>query len=181
MENTKTHKIEVTENFSANVEKLYEAWTNPEALKQWWKPMHNPLKNVTNDVTEGGEVVYTFNDKLTISGNYSEVKPNERLAYTWNWTFEEDALKDAHYKLTVDFKSEGEGSTIKVTQDHFENEEGSLAHKEGWEKGLQDLKEYLEGSNTGVKHNYSSANLDRSEGYNQAPEQDLVGGGEPTK
>ncbi len=140
-------KIELQQHFDVPVEKLYEAWTNPEHLKQWWKPIENKLQEVTNELREGGKVEYIFEEnKLHISGNYIKVKENELLQYTWNWELPDDAIRNSPYKLTIQFRKEDNGSSIHVTQDAFTNEEGMLPHQQGWKKGLNDLSEYLSGA-----------------------------------
>ena len=61
-------KVEATKQFPVSVQKLYRAWTDPDQLKQWWKPMGKRLKEVTNDLKEGGKVSYSFDDQaMTIS------------------------------------------------------------------------------------------------------------------
>jgi uncharacterized protein YndB with AHSA1/START domain len=73
-----------------------------------------------------------------------EVKENEKLVYSWNWQLAKDDIKDSSYKLTIEFSGKDDTSNITVLQENFVNEEGALPHKEGWEKGLNDLKEFLE-------------------------------------
>lgn len=182
MQTNNTFKVEASKDFETPVDQLYAAWTQPEQLKKWWKPMTNSLTDVTNDLKEGGTVKYVFQNNLTISGTYEEVKEAERLVYSWDWHFAEDVLKNANYKLTVEFKSNGNGSSIKVLQDNFQDEEGTLPHQEGWNKGLEDLHQYLSEGNSQTSNTSSENNDpknvdgDRSGGYNEAPEQTKVGG-----
>ncbi len=138
-------KVEVSEHFTQTKDKLYGAWTDGEQLKKWWKPMNNTLVEVDNDLKQHGAVKYVFENGLIISGNYEQVSENEKLVYSWNWNSTKDEMKNASYKLDVTFTEDGEGSTITVVQTSFENEESILPHKEGWEKGLNDLAEYLSG------------------------------------
>ncbi len=140
-------KITLEQKFNVPVERVYEAWTNPDQLKQWWKPMNNTIKEIINDLKEGGHVSYIFEgNKLRISGEYVRVKENELLEYTWNWELPDDPVKNSSYKLTIQFVGEGNGSSIHVMQDAFVNDEGMLPHYEGWKKGLIDLSNYLNGS-----------------------------------
>ncbi len=144
MENN-DYKVSISKEFHAPVEKLYKAWTQPELLKQWWKPMNKTLTEVTNDLQKDGDVRYVFEDNsLVIEGKYMEVKENEKLLYSWNWQLAKDDIKDSSYKLTIEFSGKDDTSNITVLQENFVNEEGALPHKEGWEKGLNDLKEFLE-------------------------------------
>ncbi len=62
METNKTFKLETSKEFSVPAEQLYEAWTEPEQLKQWWKPIGNQLKEVHNDLKKGGRVAYKFSE-----------------------------------------------------------------------------------------------------------------------
>ncbi len=140
-------KLEVSKHFSETTEKLFAAWTEGEQLKIWWKPMNNSLIEIGNDLKQGGAVKYVFETGLIISGNYEEVLKNEKLVYSWNWNFPKDEIKNAFYKLSVTFMAEDEGSTINILQTSFENEESILPHKEGWEKGLNDLAKYFSNEN----------------------------------
>ncbi len=139
------YKVSISKEFNAPVEKLYKAWTQEEPLKQWWKPMNKTLTEVVNNLHKDGDVRYVFEDNsLIIEGKYMEVKENEKLVYSWNWQLAKDDIKDSSYKLTIEFSGKDDISNITVLQENFESEEGALPHKEGWEKGLNDLKEFLE-------------------------------------
>src|SRR4051812_48756074 len=136
METNKPFKLEVSKRFPVPVEVLFAAWNDPEQLKHWWKPMGNQLKEVTNDLKVGGTIRYIFNENsLIISGNYHEVKENERLVYSWNWDFPEDAVKNAAFKLTVEFSKDGSGSTIHIVQEDSQQHETIQVNEDGWNKG----------------------------------------------
>lgn len=182
MPTTGTYKVNASKEFTVPASTLFDAWTQPDQLKQWWKPMNNTLTEVTNDLKEGGTVRYVFGEaNLQISGEYQEVKEKERLVYSWNWAFSNDAVKNASYMLTVEFKDNGSGSgsSIQVTQDNLTTEEGTQAHQQGWDSGLEDLATYLNGS--GKEDAPTPPGTTTGEattgGYNEAPEQAKVGGG----
>ncbi len=140
-------ELVVSKDYNQTTEKLFAAWTDAEQLKKWWKPMHNSLIEVTNDIKPGGAVKYVFSSGLVISGEYEEVLKNKNLVYSWNWEFSNDEIKNASYKLSVTFTTEGDGSNIHILQTNFKDEEGILPHKEGWEKELNDLAAFLDGEN----------------------------------
>ena len=149
METTSAIRLYVQKDFRVNRDRLFEAWTKEEELKLWWHPMGNHLTRVVNELKEGGQVRYEFihpdgGHLITIEGAYKEVKGNEKLVYTWNWNLADDAVRNAAFLLTVEFVEQGEGSRLQVTQENFTNEESMLPHREGWEKGLEELKNYLE-------------------------------------
>lgn len=145
---TKSFLLETGKDFSVPASRLYEAWTKEEDLKQWWRPMGNNLKQLTNDLKQGGEVRYVFeNDRgeesFTIQGKYDLVKEGEELQYSWNWEIPSEAVDDSQYRLTIRFIDQDGGSHIAVKQENFTTEESIRPHREGWEKALQDLADYV--------------------------------------
>ncbi|MCE7063926.1 SRPBCC domain-containing protein [Dyadobacter sp. CY326] len=179
----KNQTIEISHDFSADVQSLYKAWTEEEQLKQWWRPTGNTLVNVVNELQEGGAVEYHFKEAgLRVTGNYKEVSPNEKLVYSWNWELEDPATEKTEYVLTIRFEAKENGSTLHVLQEGFSNQEEIIPHQDGWEKGLQSLNDHLENgsstSDTSAQNTSDSSGMgDRSGGYNEAPEQVKVGGG----
>jgi uncharacterized protein YndB with AHSA1/START domain len=177
------HYIEFTQEFSVPVETLYEAWTSPDHLKQWWHPMQDALVNVKNELNEGGIVAYEFEKKeFEVTGNYQQVQPNEKLVYSWNWKFFND-LPDESYILTIGFESKDDVSILTVKQEGLPGEEAALPHQDAWKVAFESLKSHLEGNsegNTAKENNSVKSNEgmnDRSGGYNELPEQAKVGGG----
>lgn len=183
-ENQKTHTIELDQDFSVPVEELFTAWTEADHLKEWWHPMDDSVEDVKNELQEGGVVEYHFaGKKFDVKGNYKEVKPNEKLVYTWDWEFEEN-LKNESFVLTITFESTENGSKLHVKQEAFTDEQAAAPHEDAWKKGLQDLKAHVEKSSGSENSAAESDSVksdegmnDRSGGYNELPEQAKVGGG----
>jgi uncharacterized protein YndB with AHSA1/START domain len=83
--------LHVTRTFSASRELVFNAWTAPDKLRQWWGAQEGfttPIAEV--DLRVGGR--YRLGMKppdqniiFVVSGIYYEVKPPERLVYTWSW------------------------------------------------------------------------------------------------
>lgn len=135
----------VTKEFSVPVQALYEAWTDPEMLKQWWTPMGRKLIDLTNELREGGKIEYKFEgqdaDNFNITGEYSEVKPEEKLVYSWNWHLPQGT--ESNYRLTLHFKSTDKGSQLEVLQEDLNDRETVRPKHEGWEKELEHLEQLL--------------------------------------
>jgi uncharacterized protein YndB with AHSA1/START domain len=146
MSNENGNSLHVTEQFVSNKEELYKAWTEPDQLKQWWKPMGKQLVNVENDIRQGGKVVYRFEDGLSIHGEYKEARPGEKLSYSWIWELPEDSMHKGEYLLHVQFNQDGNNSVLDVTQENFKEEHSVKPHEEGWKESLEALKNYLEHS-----------------------------------
>ncbi|MEJ7560063.1 MAG: SRPBCC domain-containing protein [Pedobacter sp.] len=142
--------IEISKHFSVSASALYKAWTEESALKEWWKPMGKTLAHLENDIQEGGKVEYVFEDldnpagKLMIQGVYQTVVPEKKLVYTWNWILNDVAVENANYTLTVEFSEQDGETELNIKQQREKELEGVQPHKEGWEDGLESLKQYLE-------------------------------------
>lgn len=147
MQNENPSTIHVEESFPVDKATLYKAWTEPDELKKWWKPLNKQLLRVENDLRAGGKVVYEFEGELKISGEYKEVEKENRLVYSWNWSFPQKAIHDGDYLLHVQFNQAGNGSSLTVTQENFKDEHAIKPHREGWEASLAALKNYLAGEN----------------------------------
>jgi uncharacterized protein YndB with AHSA1/START domain len=144
MSNESNPTIQVSKSFDISKEKLYKAWTEPEELKQWWKPMDKQLTKVENEITEGGTVRYQFEDNLQVRGEYKEVTPGEKLVYSWIWEVPEESLHKGEYLLTVSFKDDGDGgSSLDISQQNIMEEHAVKPHQTGWDEALEDLKNYL--------------------------------------
>src|SRR5687768_3267135 len=103
MENN-MHELQLAKPFKCSIETLYNAWTEPDQLKQWWRPLGKELSVVENDIRVGGRLKYTFGDgQLIIDGNYEEVAPQKLLTYTWNWHFNAETTEDTAFNLTIRF------------------------------------------------------------------------------
>src|SRR5208282_1297287 len=80
----------LTRMLNAPPELAFQAWTSPEYIQQWMRPepgMVVPLAIM--DLRVGGK--YRIQMKMpdgeyfTAAGEFREVKPPERLVYTWDW------------------------------------------------------------------------------------------------
>ena len=141
--------IHAKKEFTANVNNLYDAWVNPDKLKEWWQPAGNKLVHVLNEVQEGGAIKYEFANEsgektIVITGEYKEVKPAEKLVYSWDWHMpDSDNYANNHFELTIEFSSEGAGSLIQVMQANEDVEESIQPTKRGWEDELESLNKFL--------------------------------------
>ncbi|WP_159476502.1 SRPBCC domain-containing protein [Dyadobacter sp. 3J3] len=140
------YSIEFSQDFTVPAETLFEAWTVPEKLKQWWYPMENSLSDVKNELEDGGEVLYEFEKKeFRVTGKYQQVRINEKLVYSWEWDFSND-LPDERYILTIGFEDKESGSILHVKQEGLPGEAAALPHQDAWKAALGSLKGFLENS-----------------------------------
>jgi uncharacterized protein YndB with AHSA1/START domain len=97
----KKRDVVVTRIFDAPVEQVWQAWVEPDMVKQWWGPTGFTCPLAEMDVREGGTSLVCMRAPQEYGGQdvystwtYTRLAPNERLEYTFNF-----ADKDGH-KLT---------------------------------------------------------------------------------
>lgn len=54
-----TFTITFTRTFSAPREDVFDAWTDPDQIKQWWDPTGTPLADCAVDLRPGGAFCFT--------------------------------------------------------------------------------------------------------------------------
>lgn len=180
METNNSHlPVSASKDFAVAADVLYQAWTDPEQLKQWWKPMAKQLLEVRNELKEGGEIEYKFQSEgredLVIRGKYLEVVPTEKLVYTWKWQVADEALHDSEYKLTVQFLPAQRGSRIQISQEDNTSSEAIKPHQHGWDEALDHLSEFLLSKNQSGEQPASSDDHAESSGVPDHGSQDPAG------
>ena len=121
VERKSERELVVTRIFNGPARLVFEAWTRPELLKQWWVPksMGMSLLSLDADVRTGGTYRLVFShDGSTVEffGKYIEVTPHSRLV----WTNEEGG--DGGAVTTVTF-AEKDGKTLLVMHDLYPSKE----------------------------------------------------------
>lgn len=75
--------ITIERIFNAPVEKVWEAWTSPEIVKQWWGPEHFTAPSIKIDLRVGGKYIYCmrgpagteFDKDMYSAGIFKEIVP----------------------------------------------------------------------------------------------------------
>lgn len=152
--NKDNNTVTVKREFAADIALVWEAWTNPEILDQWWAP--KPFKTVTHsmDFREGGRWLYymvspegnkhwCLNDyyKITKHKNFQGLDAfcNEEGIITqdfprtkWNNDFEE---VDGHTYVNITATYDSLSDLEKIIE---------MGFKEGFTMALENLDQYLE-------------------------------------
>jgi len=118
LERKSERELVVTRTFNGPARIVFEAWTKPELLKQWWTPKSLGITFVSceADVRTGGTYRFVFShpdfeQPMAFHGRYIEVTPNSRIV----WTNEESA--DGPIS-TVTFE-ETDGKTLLILHELY--------------------------------------------------------------
>ena len=121
MERTSDRELVVTRTFDAPARLVFEAWSRPELMKQWWVPksLGMTLRSIEVDCRTGRTLPPQLRRRffiLDFFGRYLEVTPPSRIV----WTNEESG--DAGSVTTVTFE-EKDGKTLLVLHELYPSKE----------------------------------------------------------
>ena len=127
-------------------EKVWRAWTDPQALKKWWGPTPGePVAVAELDVRVGGRFRIVFGGAKgtdhEAQGTYKEVVPNRKLVFTWTWP---NTTPDRESLVTIVFRATGNGTELDFSHEQFFDEKARDDHKRGWTGLLEKLDQYLQ-------------------------------------
>lgn len=109
-----TRNIVVTRIIDAPIEEVWNAWTNPEAVMQWWGPDDFSCPSAKIDLKVGGKYVFCMRapafmgggDSYT-AGTYSKIEPNKLLEFTQGLSDAEgNPIDPASAGMPADFPEE---------------------------------------------------------------------------
>jgi uncharacterized protein YndB with AHSA1/START domain len=126
-------------------EKVWRAWTDPQALSRWFGPgVGEPVSVAELDVRAGGRFRICFGgadgNAHEVRGVYREVVANRRLVFGWTWprtTPERESL------VTVELHAVPRGTTLVLRHEQLFDEKARDDHARGWTGALVKLERML--------------------------------------
>ena len=143
--------LALNRSYPVGPEKVWRAWTDPEALKRWWGPkaVGDQVSLAQLDVRVGGRFRIVFggpkgNDH-EVQGTYKEVVPPAlktigKLVFTWTWP---NSTPERESLVTIVFKASGAGTQLEFLHEQLFDEAVRDGHKRGWTESLDKLEDYL--------------------------------------
>ena len=140
-------QVEVTRTFDAPRTQVYNAWTDPDQIVQWWGPEHFevPRDSVSVDVRPGGRFDLTMIDSASgqeypVRQEIVEATPPELLVMV-HQAVPEHGLLEA-IETRVEFHEDNGGTRVRVTGGPYSAEMGPNAQM-GWEQQLDKMVRLL--------------------------------------
>ena len=147
MEDTKLKEkpsLSLGRRFSSPPEKVWHAWTDPQALTRWFGPDAGKVSLVETDVRVGGRFHVVFStldgEQHDVSGVYREVQPNRKLVFTWAWKSTPERVS----LLTLTFRPSGSGTEFNLLHEQLFDIAARDRHEYGWTGSLAKLERYLQ-------------------------------------
>jgi len=135
-------------------ELAFKAWTSAEHIQQWMRPEPGmQVPSASMDLRVGGkyriQMQMPDGEYFTATGEFREVKPPERLVYTWD--FEKDGsgtefgeLEDKPTLITVEFFKRGAETEFVLTHTRFDTVKRRDSHAQGWGRIAESFATFVE-------------------------------------
>jgi uncharacterized protein YndB with AHSA1/START domain len=145
---SKSNEIHLARVYDAPVAAVWDAWTDPEQVAQWWGPRGFTITTHSKDLRPGGHWRYTMHGPDGVDyenvTNYLEVEKHKKLVYDHGGNDESKPL----FRVTVLF-SESNGKTTMDMTMSLESPEAAeqtrkFVKKAGGESTWDRLAEFIE-------------------------------------
>jgi uncharacterized protein YndB with AHSA1/START domain len=149
MEKTVTREspfLSIERAYPVAPEKVWRAWTDPEALKRWWMPRPDHRVSLAElDVRVGGRFRIVFGgpdgEENEAAGEYLEVERHRRLVFTWHWP---RSTPERVSRVTITFMPSGGGTELVFRHDRFHDHAAADNHKRGWTAAFAGLDAFMQ-------------------------------------
>ena len=151
--NTRLYFVE--REYSVPLSTLWNAWVEADQLQRWYSPevLDTVPNSATSDAVVGGDWAIAIDVSVNgfnayFWGKYTEVKFQEKLVHTMNYSQDELEFNlrgedQAHHVIEIDFAARGENSWVRFTQFGSMDPEQAEATKDGMESYFNNLQNFL--------------------------------------
>jgi uncharacterized protein YndB with AHSA1/START domain len=138
--------LSIRKQFDAPVKLVWEVWTKPEHLVQWWAPKGIPITVIEHDFRMGGKWKYSMpmpdGSAFLSEGTYLEVDPFKRIVTTADFK-----PMTENVELHVLFEEDGDKtlftfSVVHATEEYKMQQE-KMGFYNGWGSALQRMESLL--------------------------------------
>jgi uncharacterized protein YndB with AHSA1/START domain len=124
---------------------VFDAFADPGKLARWWGPVGFSVPSVDFEPRAGGsyriEMQPPEGDAFHLVGEFREVDPPGRLAFTFVW--EPPDPDDVETLVELSFQDLGGSTEAAFTQGDFWTESRRELHRDGWADTFDRLEEFL--------------------------------------
>ena len=135
--------LRMTRFIKARREKVFEAWTRPDLIKQWMGPGPINVTLARSDARVGGEYRIEMDNagtRYATYGEYLEIVPNRKLVFTWGW----EGPNRYETLVTVSLEDKDGGTELTLVHERFASAEDIGRHEHGWTGSLEKLVAVVE-------------------------------------
>jgi uncharacterized protein YndB with AHSA1/START domain len=137
--------VQVRRTLPAGRDEVFRAWTDPDLLRQWFKPRGGSSPGVEMDVRVGGRYRWAMKllgHRYFAFGEYIEVDPPRRLVFTFGWD-RVPLVRLIDSLVTVEFRDRGDQTEVVITHERLGSRSLRTLHEGGWQACLANLRVLL--------------------------------------
>ncbi len=137
--------VEIKRVLPAGPSVVFEAFTEPRELAKWWGPEGFTTLSLDCQARVGEsyriEMQPPEGEAFWLTGEYREVEPPTRLAYTFVW--EDPDPDDVETLAELSFRDLGESTEVALRQGPFKTEARRELHLNGWTDTFDKLERLI--------------------------------------
>ncbi len=149
---TFSETLELERIFDAPIDKVFDAWTQPEILSKWFGPESFSVKDLSIDLRANGHYSITIETpdekKICHFGQYLKIDRPNTLIFTWELENQECQGSHAQKATTIvelNFFNQNNSTLLKLRHEKLPDETALNGHRYGWESSLDCLSALLRG------------------------------------
>ncbi|WP_298984703.1 SRPBCC domain-containing protein [uncultured Roseibium sp.] len=148
---TTDHSVLQTRILNASPKEVWDAWTQPDLMKQWFCPLGMNAVEVEADLKIGGafRIVMDASNAplrpppemgnfLTAYGTYQRIEPASVLVFSWAWEG-----RDETSCVTLTLAAKGNKTLLVLEHEGLMDDASQIFHEDGWTPTLENLSRYL--------------------------------------
>jgi uncharacterized protein YndB with AHSA1/START domain len=79
----------------------------------------------------------------TVTGVYREIRPPEKLVFTWRWETDPDRGDAGDSVVTLEFLDRGRATELRLTHERIASDAARAEHEKGWAGCLDRLQNFV--------------------------------------
>ena len=147
--------VEFDRTYDLPIEKVWQAWTDPEILKQWWGPDNVTIPECIIDLKVGGRVYIVIEageamgpykgTRWPMEGKYTIIENHSKLSYEAKaWTEGQEDSTQIDQLTELALSEENGKTTIKLKASIFKLGPDAAMAAEGMQMGFSQQLNKLE-------------------------------------
>jgi uncharacterized protein YndB with AHSA1/START domain len=156
----KKKELTFERTYAAPIGAVWDAWTRPEQLRQWWGPEKTTIDECEVDLQVGGRIHIVMvagegmgkyqGTRWPLEGTFTHVEPRRRLAYeARSWTEGERDTTTIEHVNVLELTEEGDKTVVdfRVTINAIGSgaKMAAFGMKWGYKAQLDELEAFLAG------------------------------------
>lgn len=143
--------VTITRLFDAPLALVWQAFTDPELLKQWWAPEHFDVPVCEVDLRPGGQMLLQMRSPdgqiMPMSAVYDEILPMQTLAFTSRAVEDEQGVPGLVGRNVLSFSAEAGKTRVELVASATCTPQWTMAlagMEMGWSQSFDKLARVLQ-------------------------------------